>query len=91
MKTTTVEKTQCIRKEGRGMNEKRIGRFIVRAELIDDVKIHMATAIKKDVSTELAEAFLARHVPLLAMIVEFDEVETEARRETWERCRWDSG
>jgi hypothetical protein len=73
------------------MNEKRIGRFIVRDELINGVRMHMATAINKEVSTAAAEAFLARHISLLAMIVEFDEVETEARREVWERCRWDFG
>ncbi len=76
--------------DGTHMSEdRRIGRFFLRQELFEQVKEHMAIELEKVVSDEEAEAFLARHPPLLGSIVGYDEVDTEDRSRIWEFCRRD--
>ena len=49
----------------------------------------MGIELKRTVSDEEAQGFLARNPPLLGSIVGYDEVDTEARSWIWESCRTD--
>ena len=69
------------------MEERRIGRFFVRQELFEQVKECMGIELKRTVSDEEAQGFLARNPPLLGSIVGYDEVDTGDRSRIWESCR----
>jgi len=69
--------------------ERHIGRFFVRNELFEQVKIHMETSFGAPVTDTVAEEFLANHPDLLGSIVGYDEVDTEDRSRIWDYCRSD--
>ncbi|QCO04874.1 hypothetical protein [Azospirillum argentinense] len=62
---------------------------ILLPEHFGQVKELMEGPLGRVPSDEEVRAFLTRHVDLLGMIVQYDEVETEARALIWEHCRSD--
>lgn len=58
----------------------------LRAEHFAEVKELMEVALNRIPSDEEVRTFLVRHVDLLGMILQYDEVETEARALVWEHC-----
>jgi len=71
------------------MDERRIGRFFISKDLFVLVHEYMEIELKRKVSDEETEGFLARNPPLLGSIVGYDEVDTEDRSRIWELCRSD--
>jgi hypothetical protein len=69
--------------------ERHIGRFFVRNELFEQVKVYMATSLGSPVTNNVVENFLANHPELLGSIVGYDEVDTEDRSRIWDYCRSD--
>lgn len=64
-----------------------IGKFILRDELFEQVREHMATALTISVTDEVVQAFLGQHDQLLGSIVGYDEVDTTDRHNIWDACR----
>lgn len=60
---------------------------ILPSEHFEEVKELMEIALGQIPSDEEVKTFLLRHVDLLGMIVQYNEVETEARRLVWEYAR----
>lgn len=69
--------------------ERHIGRFFIRNDLFEQVKVYMATSFGAPVTDNVAEEFLANHPNLLGSIVGYDEIDTEDRSRIWDYCRSD--
>ncbi len=75
--------------------EYRNGNFIVEERHFNDILGHVQTGLKVDghckgpVTEACLVEFLERHTHILGMVVEDDEVETEARSEIWDAVRED--
>ncbi len=61
----------------------RIGRFLLRVDLLAQVKDCIETALNANVSDEVVTAFLLRNAQFLGAIVAYDEIDTEDRHELW--------
>lgn len=65
----------------------RIGNFVVRSELFEQVREHMTTALTISVTDDIVTTFLGQHGELLGSIVGYDEVDTSDRENLWNACK----